>query len=253
MNKKIQLLAICLVLFCTKSIAQMDSVKQLLPCEITNEKIMDHLIKALLNEDMMIGVFEKRGLNNFRVCHLKSGIVPELDQNYLKNIISSNLIKLSTKTIIKGNFDSLIFIKIPSFAIAEQSNPYLSNPVFYSESIWILLLEKAFTKDGSSKMEWVGKLNGESKNLFNETTVFLEAFETFYALCIKWPSEKVKPSEIISTNEEMVNDLTMIAKILEWKNKEREIEALKKAIEKNECMSTCGKMIAEKIVSSLKN
>jgi hypothetical protein len=240
----IRLLAVtvCLTLF-SAVYAQSDSIKP--TCNL-NAQMFEHLTKALLNSDLMMGVFERPDLRNSKNKHLKTGIIPEMEKDYLNNMLSSNLIKLTTQKIIKGDFDSIIFIKFPSFA---TSGPYKSNPVFQSGSVWVLLLEKAYNKDESAKMSWVGKL--ENKRLFNETTLFLEAFETYYALCLKWPANVAKSSAMMMVDEKMVNDLVSISKILEIQKKEKKIELLKLMIEKDECLSTCGKLLVDKILSRI--
>jgi len=250
-NPLISLVTICLVLFSVKSYAQVDSINHI-PCPINKKQMIDHITKALLDPDIMIGVFEKYNFNH-KLKHLKSGDIPEMDKNYLHDMISFNLTKLGTQTAIKGDFDSLIFIKFPVYAISDGNNSFKSNPEFHMGSAWILLLERAFNNDGSPKMEWAGKLKSENRKLFNETTVFLEAFETYYALCYKWPTDKSKSSDIIMTDEGMVEDLIAISKILELKNKDKKIESFKSMLEKNAFSSECSRKIVEKILPSLSN
>jgi len=220
-----------------------------LPCSL-NAKIADHIVKALLDPDNMIGVFEKFQIGH-RLVHLKSGMIPEMDKNYLENMISTALIKLGTQTIIKGDFDSLVFIKYPVVAY-DKKNDFKYNPQIYSGSSWLLLMEKSFTNSGTAKADWAEKLNSKSRKIFNEKTIFLNAFDTNYAVCYKWPLDPEKPSELQLIDENFVNDLISIARILELKKKDREIELLKK-LEENICSSECGKLIMKKIVITLSN
>jgi hypothetical protein len=219
---------------------------KVLPCKI-NSKMADHLAKALLDPDMMIGVFEKFQIGH-RLIHLKSGIIPEMDKNYLEDVIPLALIKLGTQTVIKGDFDSLIFIKYP-ITVYDKKNDFKNNPKINLGTTWLLLLEKAFTNSGTAKADWAGKLNSKNRKIYNEKTIFLNAFDTNYGLCYKWSNE-AKPSELILVDENFINDLVSISGILELKKKEREIELLKK-LEENECSSECGKLMMKKIILTL--
>jgi len=233
------------MLFAAGSYAQSDTVNQL-PCQIKENQMINHLAKALLDPDMMIGVFEYPGFGT-KLRHLKNDIIPESDKEYIRYMNSANLMKLNTQAAIKGNFDSLIFIKYPVFANTKNNNPYQSNPEFHSGSIWVLLLEKGFDKNGSAKADWITKLSEQSPKLFNETTMFLNAFETYYGLCYKWHNDQIKP-EFILIDENNIADLTTIAHVLEIRKKERRTEALENMLEKNECLSGCGRLIIGKIL-----
>ena len=133
-KEKTLLLAITfsITLFCIIN-AQTDSIKQL-PCLIKEKQMINHITKALLDSDIMIGVFDKYSFKH-RLQHFRSGEIPEIDKNYLMYMTSANLIKLGTHTIIKGDFDSLIFIKYPAFSF--EHSPLNSNPVFHMGSSWL--------------------------------------------------------------------------------------------------------------------
>lgn len=213
-------------------------------CNLTNQ-LVDNLTKALLRNNMCIGVFEIP--SSIKLNHLKSGILPEGQKDYLSLMISENLLKLNTYKVIKGEFDSCIFIKYPKYSLNEEVSR--SNPIFYSGSKWLLFLEKSIEK-GESKMSWTAELYKKDRKVFNESTLFLNAFEYNYGICLKWPDNKTIDANTQVVNENLIFDLQQIAETLAIKDTDKKTKKLQQ-ISEDEIKNVCSKEIIQKILYQL--
>src|SRR5688572_27773770 len=64
----------------------------------------------LAKQDVLIGIFEVPKIED-KPTALKSGILPEVQSNYLEVVRSFKLIKLRLISSLKGDFDNVIFLK----------------------------------------------------------------------------------------------------------------------------------------------
>ena len=125
------------------------------------------LARALVEPNYIIGVYKcPDDTDPLRMTD--NNIIPELDTDYINEVIQLNIIKLDRNERIKGTTDSLIFVPIPE--VSGHSDP----PTFFSipGSKWLLLLKPVFI-DGTAVVLWLpNKSEQDNKNYINSTTLF---------------------------------------------------------------------------------
>ena len=144
------------------------------------------IAKALMDTTVLVGTFEAPDVKTFP-RKLSSGVLPELENNYFDLVVGNLLVKMNTYRAFRGNFDSLIYVPMPSTNLdAEEAVQFYP----YPGTRWLLLLKSPYSEDGSASENWARDLKkGNSEKFLNSKTVFAVRDEFHGSLILKWNND----------------------------------------------------------------
>ncbi len=179
------------------------------PAGIVNFKNMDSaeagiLAKILLDSTVSIGIFEAPGMRTLP-RKLRNGLLPELENNYLEAVLGNALIKLNTVSVLRGNFDSMIYLQTPTLN-SDGDEPMQFLP--YPDTRWLLFLKSPYNVNGKPTEKWVSSLEkAKAQNYLNPNTVYEVADEFHNNLIIKWDNEYSTPYNAFMFSETAYQEL----------------------------------------------
>ncbi|MCX6351378.1 MAG: hypothetical protein NTX03_05920 [Bacteroidetes bacterium] len=144
------------------------------------------IAKMILDSSLSYGLFESP-LPLDRLRSLKSGVVPEMEDGYLEVAINNSLIKMNTLTVFRGEFDSLVYTKMPAFDMdAEETIQFMP----YPGTTWLMFFRSPYNQSGNTNKAWIANLPREkTAKYLNPKTVFITASNYHGNVCIKWNKE----------------------------------------------------------------
>ena len=144
------------------------------------------IAKELLDTTILVGTFEAPGVLT-APRRLKNGIMPELENTYLEAVLGHTLMKLNTFRTFRGNFDSMIYLKMPTMNTDEEE-PMQFFP--FPDTRWLLLLKPVYDADGTPTENWVRDIEkANAQKYINSTTLFKVNNEYHGNLILKWNNE----------------------------------------------------------------
>jgi hypothetical protein len=163
----------------------------------------EHMADKIMDSSYLFGIFECPG--NTPVRHLKNGVIPEGQDKYLETMLKNGLIKLNTVAGLSGNFDSVIFVPMPSVDI-EADAPLQFIP--YPETQWILFLKTGFDAKGQPNDYWTRQLQRRgAENYLNPGTLYALADEYHGNACLVWNNNFEYQAQVPMVTKQLINDL----------------------------------------------
>jgi hypothetical protein len=185
-----------------------------LPNDIDSTE-MRFLAEYIQNPDISIGIFDLPGeMDPIRT--LANGRYPETDDAYLELAINMSIMKFNTIDPIKGQFDSMIFLKMPILH-SEHDADLTFYP--FPSTRWLLFVKKGITKSASGQTEvngWVNNLKNDvsTYSFLTDKTAFLFASAYYGNYSLKWNSTEDMPNGIVKVDEKFVSDLKAIVAVV---------------------------------------
>ena len=169
-----------------------------------------HMADKILDSSLLIGIFDCPGNNPVR--HLKNGLVPEDQDKYVQTMMKNGLIKLNTVPGSPDNFDSVIFVPMPSVNMASDA-PLQFIP--YPETRWILFLKTGFDINGKPDDYWTRQLQlKNAEQYLNSGTLYALADEYHGNACLAWNNNYEYQSQVPIASENLINDFIDIRRTL---------------------------------------
>jgi len=164
--------------------------------------------RQLIDTTVMIGVFEVPDFStNPRT--LKNGVLPEIEEGYLDVIIQSGIQKLNLEQPIRGNFDSLVYVKSPEF---ETHSDFPLRFLPFTATRWLLFMHSGYDRDGKPSADWLKKI--DQPKYINTQTAF-EVTDYYQGIfCIKWNKDFEKPEELQLYTAQFIKDISVLSQAL---------------------------------------
>jgi hypothetical protein len=175
-----------------------------------DSNMVAYFAEQMLDPNVMIGAFEDPDFRQ-RPWHLKSGVLPQYDDNYLEVNILYSLIKLNTLSTIKGSFDSIVFIEQP-FPNIDEEKPLQ----FYSYPgcKWILCMKSCYTPQGQPN-KWLKKVKSlPNVKFLNKETAFYIADEFQGNINLVWNTGYEPGPSFQYASEALIRDLQLLQKTI---------------------------------------
>jgi hypothetical protein len=209
MNKvKLQKVVLSLVLII--SFAKAYTQKISLDQDPIDTNIVKAFAFAIRNPNVMIGVFEIPKLGA-PLSKLKSGIIPETQAGYFDLITKYDFIKLNLITSIRGNFDSIVFLKRSDINLSPDQNDPPQQIFTYSGTKWLIIVKSIYHSKDESNVKLISEIMRlRTHTVFNEATLFQFSESSYGALCLEWPNDFEKSLDVKMTSDKLINDLNIL-------------------------------------------
>jgi hypothetical protein len=167
------------------------------------------LADKIKDPDFVIGVYNvPTGKDPMRKVSATNDY-PESDTNYISLAIDMTLMKLNSVQQLKGETDSVVFVKMPFGGISEEV------PItFYSfpGTEWLMVLQRGISTDKAEKRGWLKEIkNLDRYKWVNEQTAFIaDPYNGNFSL--KWNDNFERPQGVIRIDQMILSDVRLICK-----------------------------------------
>jgi hypothetical protein len=164
--------------------------------------------RQLVDTTLLIGVFEVPDFTT-NPRYLKNGVLPEIEEGYLEVIIKSGVQKLNLEQSIRGNFDSMAFVKAPEF---QTHNEFPLRFLPFTATRWLLFMRSGYDSEGKPSQDWLKSI--DQPKYINRETAF-EVTDNYQGIfCMGWNKEFEKPQELQLYSAEFIKDISSMTQLL---------------------------------------